>query len=382
MDEPLTLKAILEDERLRAHEFPVTRRYTYLAHAAVSPLPRCTSAAMARYLRRACREGQFERLHRTIEAECRQRLATLLACESDEIAFVPSTSAGLSMVATGLDWRPGDSVVIAEGDFPSNVYPWRALNARGVRLRLIPKRATGEVTLEDVCAAVDASTRLVALSSVHYVTGAAVDLRAIGDYLHRIGVLLCVDAIQGVGAIDAAWREADFLVADGHKWLLAPQGLGVLVVRAHVVDRLRPVLVGWKTVDAQDYRLSDRLMPGARRYEPGSLNAIGLVGLHASLGALLQIGLDAVYTRITALRRYAKSRLAEAGCHLHGCSGSGIVAFSVPLRSSRSVVEHLAERGILVSARRSPDDLDIVRIAPHLYNSECDLDRLATTLSD
>jgi cysteine desulfurase / selenocysteine lyase len=160
-----------------------------------------------------------------------------------------------------------------------------------------------------------------------------------------------------------------------------PQGLGVLVVRARVADRLRPVLVGWKSVDAQDYRLSDRLRTGARRYEPGSLNAIGLVGLHASLGLLLQNGLDAVYSRITALRTYAQSRLIEAGCHLYGCSGSGIVALSAPLRPSRSVVEYLAERGILVSARRSPDDLDVVRIAPHFYNSECDLDRLATALA-
>lgn len=304
----------------------------------------------------------------------------LFACESDEIAFVPSTSAGLSMVAAGLDWKAGDSVVTAEGEFPSNIYPWRALQTRGVRLKLISARRGDGITLEDVCAAVDSRTRLVALSSVHYITGAVPDVAAIGNYLRRLGILFCVDAIQGAGAVRTAWEAADFLVADGHKWLLAPQGIGVLVVRARVLDTLSPVLVGWKSVDAQDYCLSGQFRLGAQRYEPGTLNVVGMIGLHASLGLLLEIGPNIIYDRIAVLRTYTQTRLAEAGCQICGYSGSGIVAFSVSQTTAQHVMASLAGLGILASVRRNLDGQPCVRVAPHFYNTERDIDRLAAAI--
>lgn len=238
----ITLGDILTNEALRQQEFQVTCHEICLAHAAVCPLPSCVIRAVSDYMKQAARAGQFEYLHHEIETQTRCLATELLGASPEEIAFISSTSAGLSLVAAGLDWRAGDNVVIAEGDFPANIYPWLNLQRRGVQVKFIPCNRNGSVTLEDVTNQVDHNTRLVSLSTVHFSTGTPVDVDAIGGVLHKQGILFCVDAIQSLGAMPCSVRYVDFLAADAHKWLLGPQGIGVLFVRRDHLDRLHPIL--------------------------------------------------------------------------------------------------------------------------------------------
>jgi cysteine desulfurase/selenocysteine lyase len=219
---------LLEESVLRHYEFPITNRKVFLAHAAASPLPRRVSSAMTQYLDVASTEGQWEYLYANVEEETRRDAAKLIGAHKEEIAFVSSTSIGLSMVASGISWQKDDNVIIADGDFPSNIYPWLNLQNRGVTVKFIPIHHDGAVTLDDVMNQVNDNTRLVSLSSVNYVTGYKIDVSAIGQYLHEKGILFCVDAIQSLGAIPIDITYVDFLAAGAYKWLLGPLGIGIL----------------------------------------------------------------------------------------------------------------------------------------------------------
>lgn len=375
----LSVDAILADETLRQQLFPATERCVFAAHAAVAPLPGPVAEAMVAYTQAACREGQFEHLHESCESDVRLLAARMMDVDADEVALVPSTSAGLSMVAAGLDWRAGDSVVACGGDFPSNVYPWTALRERGVDVRLVPPHPEGVIKVEDVLRRVDASTRVVALSTVHFCTGAQLPLDDLAAELRPRGVLLVLDAIQSLGALPLSFRHADAAVADGHKWLLGPQGIGVLYVRRSMWPLLRPALIGWKSVeDCRSYCCEQELARSARRYEPGSLNAVGLVGLHAALRLLAEAGAEAVAGRLAALRRLLVDALSARGLRvLAGAeeSASPIVAFSGP-RPAGEVCRYLNERGFKVSMRTDPAGRPCVRLSPHFYNTDGEMERL------
>jgi selenocysteine lyase/cysteine desulfurase len=373
------LDSLLTNESLRQREFPVARERIYLAHAAVCPLPGRVARAMTSYLARVARDGQFEHLQAGAEARTRELAAQLLEATSDEIAFVASTSAGLSLVAAGLPWRPGDNVLIAEGDFPANVYPWLNLGLRGIGVKTIPSRSDGQVTLEDVAARVDKDTRLVSLSSVHFTTGAPIDVDAIGQYLQSRGILFCVDAIQSLGALPLSVRHVDFLAADAHKWLLGPQGIGILYVRRSHFDLLHPAIVGWKSVIAnRDYHMQRFEFPAAaRRYEPGSLNAVGLVGLHAALSMLLHISVATIAKRLKKLRAFLVTQLLEKGYTIVGDPApgipSGITSFRAETEDVVAIQKRLEERGIVVSIRQDPSGNKCIRLAPHFYTTEEEL---------
>jgi cysteine desulfurase / selenocysteine lyase len=379
-----TLDALHADEALRVREFPVAAEKVYLAHAAVSPLPACVVRALSNYLQQAAKGGQFEYLHAPAESQARALAAALIGAAPDEIAFVPSTSTGLSMVAAGLPWRAGDSVVIAQGDFPSNVYPWLRLQAQGVVVKSIPARDAAPIGLADVVAQLDTTTRLVALSSVHYATGARTDVDAIGRYLQSRGILLCVDAIQSLGALALSASYVDFMVADAHKWLLGPQGIGVLFVRRAHFAQLEPVLVGWKSARSErDF--SPRALEfadSARRYEPGSLNALGLVGLHAALDMLQRLGSDAIAKQLATLRAHLIASLLTRGCEVLGdpSAMSSIVSFRRAGVDLQQLQRSLDARGIIVSLRHDPQGQACVRVAPHFYNTHDELNRLLAQL--
>jgi cysteine desulfurase/selenocysteine lyase len=381
-----TLETLLTDESVRRREFPVVADKVFLAHAAVCPLPACVVRALRAYLEEVGRGGQFEYLHASAEVQARSLAAAMLGALPEEIAFVPSTSAGLSMVAGGLTWRPGDSVVIAEGDFPSNVYPWLRLQRLGVRVRSIPTRGDGLVTLQDVAAQVDDSTRLVALSSVHFATGAHMDIDAIGRYLETRGVLFCVDAIQSLGAVPLSARHVDFLVADAHKWLLGPQGIGILFVRRSRFACLEPILLGWKSMNSEkDFvRNKHDLAPTARRYEPGSLNALGLIGLHAALQMLQHVGVAAIAERLKSLRNYLVPALQHKGyevvAHAPDATPSGIVSFRHDGKNLQHLHRALDACKIIVSLREDPRSRQCLRIAPHFYNTHGELEQLLAQL--
>jgi selenocysteine lyase/cysteine desulfurase len=394
MSEGLDFEALLADEDLRRREFPVAGRVIYLAHAAVGPLPARVAAAIAGYAARAAETGQFEHLHKPAEDSARSLAAAMLGASADEIAFVPSTSAGLSLVAAGLPWRDGDSVVIAEGDFPANVYPWLGLERRGVRVRRIPKNTGGLITKLDVLSALDERTRLVSLSSVHFSTGAAIDVDAIGALLHERGVLFCVDAIQSLGALPISARHVDFLAADAHKWLLGPQGIGVLFVRRERFSELYPALLGWKSVRAdRDYgRAELELKDDARRYEPGNLNALGLVGLAEALSILQAVGVPRIAERLRHLRSILVRGLLDRNFCICVCAAGtagggeidahpmGITSFYDPAEDMAALHKRLLAEGIVVSLRADPTGRFVIRVAPHFYSTEAEIQALLKAL--
>jgi selenocysteine lyase/cysteine desulfurase len=383
----LTLEALLADESLRRREFPVVGQKVYLAHAAVCPLPACVVRAVSAYVEKAGQVGQFEYLHRSAENGARELSGQMLGCEPAEIAFVASTSAGVSQVAAGLDWKTGDQVIIADGDFPSNVYPWLNLQRLGVQVRLIPRRISGLIGWEDVAEHLTERTRLVSLSSIHFATGAPLDVDGIGRQLQARGILFCVDAIQSLGAVPTSAAHVDFLIADAHKWLLGPQGIGVLYVRRACWDRLNPVLTGWKSVQASKDFSTLRLefADSARRYEPGSLNALGIVGLHAALALLQGIGTPAIAARLRDLRGQLLAGLNERGYEIVGSAAAdwptGITSFRPAAGDVLALYRRLGDAGLVVSLRDDPLGNRCIRVSPHFYNTEAEIQALLGQLS-
>ncbi len=385
MDLP-PLESLLSDEALRRQEFPVVEHKVFLGHAGVCPLPACVVRAISSYAEKAARAGQFEYLHRQAERECRELTARMLEASPDEIAFVPSTSAGVSLVAEGLDWWPGDRVVIAEGDFPANVYPWLNLQRRGVEVRMIPRRPSALITWADVEQQLDERTRLVSLSSIHYATGAGLDVAGIGEQLQAKKVLFCVDAIQSLGAVPSTVRNVDFLIADAHKWLLGPQGIGVLYVRRDRLAQLNPVLTGWKSVPKnKDFsRIQHEFAGSAQRYEPGSLNVLGIVGLHAALVLLHAVGIPTIAARLQHLRTLLLAGLRDCGHAILGVAAedcpTGITSFRPRTEDCSVVYRRLGDRGIVVSLRDDPMGQPCLRVSPHFYNTETEIAALLAQL--
>ncbi|MGH9433156.1 MAG: aminotransferase class V-fold PLP-dependent enzyme, partial [Terriglobia bacterium] len=238
------------DLSLYRQEFPVTRSGIYLNHAAVSPVSCRVRDAMTNLIDDVCRHGCNHR-ERWLDAydAARAKAASLLSAEPEEIAFVKNTSEGISLFANGLDWNAGDEVVSVAGEFPANYYPWRYLERKGVRLRLVPER-DGVVNVEDLAQAISPSTRVVAVSFVQFLSGCRLDLQHLGGVCQERGVLLFVDAIQGLGAfpVDVKKSQIAGLAADGHKWLMGPEGAGLLYIRRDVIESIEPSSVGWMSV--------------------------------------------------------------------------------------------------------------------------------------
>jgi len=380
----MNLTQLTTDEALRRREFPVCADKIFLAHAAVSPLPRVVKTAMQEYLEAAAHDQQEAVLAARFVAETRQLAAELTDARADEIAFTGSTSMGLAMVATGLDWRPGDNVVCYRDDYPANVYPWMDLARRGVEVRFVEPRVAGLITAEDLAPALDARTRLVALASAHFVTGWRLDVDAIGTFLHQRGILFCLDAIQTLGALRTSFRHVDFAAADAHKWLLGPLGTAILFVRREHFDRLRPALVGWSSAACPGFIAQDDLKfwPDARRYEPGSLNLVGIAGLDAALRLLAETGITGIEQRVVALASRVRNGVVNRGYRLLGpaTAPTSIVSFTKPDTDLTVTQARLLKDGIHVSLRQRRDGAKCLRVAPHFYNTEAEIDRLLAGL--
>jgi cysteine desulfurase/selenocysteine lyase len=359
---------------------PIARRYVYMNHAAIGPLPQTAVDRAAGVARSVAETGDEYWPARLSEAERVRALAARLmgARVPHEVAFVANTSDGLSVVATGIDWRSGDNVVGADCEFPANVYPWMRLAALGVEYRRAPER-DGRLDLDELLSLVDDRTRVVALSWVQFASGFRADLRRIGAYCRERGVVFVVDGIQGLGAleIDVERDNVDVLAADGHKWLLAPEGIGLLYVSDRVVDRIEPSRVGWTSV--RDWlkwtRYELRYREGAGRYEPGTLNMLGVYALGASLELLLEAGPAAIEARIKSLTDALVDGLTDRGFEVVSSrrdgEWSGVVAVTHPARPSPELVERLHARGIEVAHRAGR-----VRISPHFYNTHEEVGRV------
>ncbi len=371
-------------ERTRSF-FPVTSECSYLNHAGVAPISTRVEEAIRRYLAQATQRGALDYAE-VYDAEIervRGRAAVLLGAAPDEIAFVKNTTEGLGLVATGLDWRAGDEVLTCDLEYPSNVYPWRSLRARGVETRLLRGR-DGQLPLEVVEDALRSPrVRLLALSSVEFGSGARNDLEALGRLCQERGVLFCVDAIQSLGCLplDVARCGIDFLAADGHKWLLGPEGCALFYCARRVLDRLQPRIIGWRSV-ARDHDFDTyqtELKPSAGRFEEGTPNTAGIFGLGAAIDLALELGVERIGPRVLALSTQLSRALAERGAALLSPQAdalrSGIVSFRWPDEEPERTVARLRAAGVFVVARRGG-----VRASPHYYNHDADLERLLGAL--
>jgi len=377
------LTLLLRDEATRRREFPVCEKNVFLAHAGVSPLPRRVTEAMRRYLDAASRNNQEDVLPDQIVPETRELAAKLIGAGADEIAFVGSTSMGLAMVATGLEWQKGDNLVCYREDYPANVYPWLDLQNRGVQIRFVEPRRFGNVMIEDLEPIVDERTQLVALASTHFVSGWRLDVDGIGRFLRKKGVLFCLDGIQSFGALHTSVRHVDFAAADAHKWLLGPLGIALLYVRKEHFERLHPPLVGWHNAICPDYVAQEKLTfwPDARRYEPGSLNVVGLVGLHAALEMILELGIEVIEQRVVDLAEQVVARAQSRGFEVLGPRPgnqwmSGIVSLVSNRHDLQRLHAELEQADIITSLRCRRDGVSCLRVSAHFYNQEEELDRL------
>lgn len=374
----MNLPELQKDEALRCREFPVSGDKVYLAHAGVSPVPACVERAVASAVSASARDDQEEGLS-TLLRQTRARASELLRADSGEVALIGPTTTGISAVAAGLDWQAGDEVLIYQDDFPVNVYPWQALESRGVTVRRLSTPTLGEITPELVVQQLTAKTRLVALASCHFVTGYRIDHDAIGRLLRERDVLFCLDAIQTLGAFPTTVEHVDFLAADAHKWLLGPCAAGVFYVRRDLQDRLAPQAFGWNNVRCPNYVAQEtmNLRSDARRYEAGSFNILGIAGLNAALGLLLEVGIDAIAADLTAKRTGLAAALQARGYEVffpEGQQTGGITSCWREGTDMKVVGERLAAENIIASVRGDRAGRDYLRFSPHFYNTSSDLD--------
>ena len=373
----MNLPELQQDEALRCREFPVSGDKVYLAHAGVSPVPACVGRAVASAVSAAARDDQEEGLS-TLLRQTRARASELLGADPGEVALIGPTTTGISAVAAGLDWQAGDEVLIYQDDFPVNVYPWQALESRGVTVRRLSTPTLGEITPELVVEQLTAKTRLVALASCHFVSGYRIDHDAIGRLLRERDVLFCLDAIQTLGAFPTTVEHVDFLAADAHKWLLGPCAAGVFYVRRDLQDRLAPQAFGWNNVRCPNYVAQEtmNLRSDARRYEAGSFNILGIAGLNAALGLLLEVGIDAIAADLTAKRKGLAAALQAKGYEVffpEGQQTGGITSCWREGTDMKAVGERLAAENIIASVRGDRAGRDYLRLSPHFYNTSSDL---------
>ncbi len=378
----MDLSALLRDEDLRRREFPICAQKTFLAHAAVSPLPRVAVDALTDYAHAAATAGpdDYTVALRQIRS-ARETCARLLpGATPEEIALLGPTSLGLSLFAGGLDWQPGDEVVYYADDYPANVYPWTDLERRGVVPRALQPERPGEITPALVASALTPRTRLVALASAFFLNGYRIDVDAIGEMLGRRGVLFSVDAIQTLGAFPLPVRHVDFLSADAHKWMLGPLSIGIVYVKKSRFETLRPILLGASNIRSPDFIAQPeiRFLDTAARYEPGVLNLGPILGMQASLEMILAVGQETVSDRIRALvRRLAAGLIGlgfEAAGPVEGPRASGILAVAHPRAEMPDLFRHLQENRVTASLRHDRSRRAYLRWSPHFYTTEEEID--------
>ena len=383
----MTISEILSNEELRRHEFPVTARKIFLGHAGVCPLPLRVSEAIRSYAQQ-CTLGDQESLLPLFQInETRQLAAQLIGAKAEEIAFVGPTSLALSYVAASLRFRRTDNILIYHDDYPANVYPWMALAQRGVQVRLLNARKLGQIRTIDIIGQIDEQTRLVALASNHFIGGFRLEIDAIGKKLRERGILFCLDAIQTLGAFPTMVENVDFLAADAHKWMLGPGGAGILYARKELLPSMRPPVYGWHNVECPDFIAAEQIefKTDAQRFEVGTHNLLGLVGMRAAIELLLEVGVENIGRELLRKRAWLVPALEQKGFTvLHGDTkaenSSGIISFNKPGADMAALHQKLAEANISASLRTDRAANRYIRLSPHFYNTDDELNRVLEVL--
>jgi len=359
--------------------FHLDQDLTYLNHAAVAPWPLKTAEAVKAFADENARQGSKDYdLWLLREKELRTQLAQLINAPSvDEIALLKSTSEGLSVIAYGLNWEDGDNIIIPAEEFPSNRIVWQSLKDQGVETRLIAisELADPEQALID---AIDSRTRLLSCSSVQYASGHRLDIERLGRACKQSGALFCVDAIQSIGALrfDVQACHADFVVADGHKWMLGPEGTALFYCREPLIEQLKLKQFGWHMVqDFSDFNKKE-WQPNrtAQRFECGSPNMTGIVALHASTALLLEIGMDVIEQQVllnsaSLIRKLQALKDAQILSPIDNERRAGIVLFRMKNTETESLYRHLQKHKVICAMRSHG-----IRFSPHFYTPEDRLD--------
>jgi cysteine desulfurase/selenocysteine lyase len=381
------LTSILSDTDTRHRFFPISKSKIFMAHAAVTALAGPAAEAMSELIRK-CTED-FRDFSETLALiqQTRESAGRLLHASPDEIALLGPTSLGLSLVANGIAWAPGDEVVCYLDDYPANVYPWINLRDKGVVVRFIEPAQIGELTLEAVERTLTPKTKLVALASCSFISGFRIDIAAVGKLLRERGILFCLDAIQTLGAFPTTIEHVDFLSADAHKWLLGPVAIGVVYVKKELFELCRPTLLGAWNIKAPNFVTQNQVefVEGAQRYEPGVLNVPGVAGMKATIDLLLEIGIEKVAERILSIRSRLVFGLVELGftplgANTNAAHFSGIISVSHPTRDIPSLFKRLSENRVVCSPRQDRQGNHYLRFSPHFYNTEDEVDRVLELL--
>ncbi len=361
--------------------FPSVQKSIHLNHAGTSPIASPVAEAVQSVLADLQSENPLTAYINAMKHadDLRDAWGRMLRTAPDNLAVVKNTSHGLTIIAQGIPYRTGENIVVAANEYPSNVYPWLAQETRGVQTRLVAPQADGYVSEDDLEAACDAQTRVLAVSWVQWGTGQRMDLARLGAFCAARNIFLVVDAVQGFGALRldlSALPGVAFATGGGHKWLLSPGGVGFLYVRPDLLETMLPNNVGWNWVAkpmAWEASQWGTPKPTTARFEEGTPNVLGLAGMLASVDLLESVGTDAIESRVLELAAYTRQRLTERGMHVvspHGTeTRTGIVAFRHPTIANETVEAKLAESKVICAVRCGN-----VRFAPHVYSTESDID--------
>ena len=370
----------MQSETLWREQFPSAEHAIHFDHASVGPISVSVAAAMSAVVDGHVERG-FQNSWRDEIARVRAQAARLVGSQPENIAFVQNTSFGLSLAANGITWRSGDNVVLAEREFPSNFYPWKNLDHLGVELRTVAAPA-GHALISDIATAIDERTRAVTISAVQYSNGHRYDLGQIGELCSSRGVLLVVDGTQSVGALEMDVEAAgiDVLALSSHKWMLGPPGIGFAHLSKRALDQLRVPVVGWLSVRepfAFDYELD--LPTTAERFEPGTENLVGILGLGGAIDLFERVGVTQVESRILDLTDYICATFASNGFQpvvpRETATRSGIVILKKDGSSTEAIYERLTQAGVKCAVRNGG-----VRFSPHFYNSFDEVDQALAAL--
>jgi cysteine desulfurase / selenocysteine lyase len=364
--------------------FPITENYVYMNHASIAPLSTGACAAMAAVLDKFVRNVPrvTDELN-AMQSLARERAATLVNAQPDEIAFLRNTSEALSIIANGVEWHTGDNIVTAAAEFPANLYPWKRLEAAyGVEVRC-QSAIDGWVDADELLALVDGRTRLVAVSWVQFATGQRLYIRRIGRLCREREILFVVDAVQGLGALrlDVENDFVDAFAAGAQKFLLGPKGVSLLYVSNRILEQIRPTVVGWTAVkNYEDYLPHDlNFRDGAVRFEGGTTNVPGIAGLSEALDLFLKAGPAQIERHLLSLNSYLSDALVQRGyrvvCPRNPKEASAILVCEHDRFSGDELWALLDSQNIITSAR-----LGRLRIAPHFYNTKSDADALIAAL--
>jgi cysteine desulfurase/selenocysteine lyase len=365
--------------------FPVTRRYVYLNHASNGSLATPVVQAMNGYIERCSLHGEvpYPEAEAVVE-DCRAMAARLMGVRADEIAFVKNTSAGAIIAIGSIEWQHGDNLVMMKDAFPTNTYPFHYL------LPQVEKRYVTSAELAQgsdcIFRLVDRHTRAIVIDWVHFLSGVRADIGAIAAFCRTRAIHILIDAMQGLGAVDQSFGELgiDFIYAGGGKWLLGPQGSGILYVNSTILPKLKPANLGWLSAQWEDFNdiyTQKPMKPGASRFEEGTKNYIGIYGLRESLRILLDVGRSEVADRVRMHVQLLHRRLGEKGFETRTPVDlqrhAGVIDAYKPGADMAALFARLKEREFILSLRENR-----LRIAPHFYNTEEEIERFCTALPD